>query len=246
MLVTARPCASRPPTATMWPFHTVPVTSVRGAGSSARRRAMTVGDSLLSSPPAGGADPPARGSGSAVVQAAMSPATAKGSAAVRMRPVTPMMWMVTLGREDQPVVFAVAHLTVAAVWLGSMTYSLSVVQPKATRFFSDDRQREEFLTTLAQGNRWKVIGLICALVVTAIAVIVTAPPGVAYAYAVALGLYVIAAAVFADVSWRHWPARIFARPEELPGFRGQLQVRARTMLVLVAAAFLIALSASVR
>lgn len=144
------------------------------------------------------------------------------------------------------MVFAIAHLTIAAVWLGSMTYSLGVVQPKVARFFSDDRQQEEFLTTLAQGNRWKVIGLIGALLVTAIGVIVTQPPDVAYGYAVALGLYVIASAVFADVSWRHWPARIFARPEELPGLRRQLQVRARTMLVLVAAAFLIALTSSVR
>jgi hypothetical protein len=52
--------------------------------------------------------------------------------------------------------------------------------------------------------------------------------------------------VFADVSCRHWLARIFARPEELPGFQRRLQARARTMLVLVAVAFLIALSASVR
>ena len=144
------------------------------------------------------------------------------------------------------MLFAVAHLAIAAVWLGSMTYSLGVVQPKVARFFSDERQREEFLTTLAQGNRWKVIGLICALAVTAIGVIVTAPAGVALGYAVALGLYAAATAVFADVSWRHWPARIFARPEELPAFRRQLQIRARTMLALVVAAFLIALTASVR
>ena len=30
---------------------------------------------------------------------------------------------------------AVAHLTIAATWLGSMVYSLLVVQPRIARFF---------------------------------------------------------------------------------------------------------------
>jgi hypothetical protein len=43
----------------------------------------------------------------------------------------------------------VAHLTIAAVWLGSMVYSLTVVQPRVERFFPDPERREEFLVTLS-------------------------------------------------------------------------------------------------
>jgi len=139
-------------------------------------------------------------------------------------------------------VFAIVHLTLSAVWLGSMSYSLTVVQPKVARFFTDDSRREEFLTTLAHGNRWKVVGLIAALVVTALGVIVSARRPVAIGYAVALVLYLGAAAIFVNVSWRHWPARVFALPAELPGFRRALRLRAWSMCVLVGAAFLTALA----
>lgn len=141
--------------------------------------------------------------------------------------------------------FAVAHLTVAAAWFGSMLYSLTVVQPRVALFFPDEARREEFLITLAQGNRWRVLALIGALVLTAAAVVVTAPRTIAIGYAAALVLYAAATAVFVNVSWRHWPARVFALPEELPGFRRSLLLRARVMLVLVGAAFLTALSVSV-
>lgn len=145
-----------------------------------------------------------------------------------------------------PVVFAVAHLAVAAAWLGSMLYSLTVVQPKVAAYFDSDARREEFLLTLAHGNRRKVLALVTVLLLTALAVIATTPPRVvAIGYGVALVLYLCAAAIFGNVSWRHWPARVFARPEELPGYRTRLTYQALTMLGLVGAAFLVALAVSV-
>jgi len=143
------------------------------------------------------------------------------------------------------MLFAVAHLTIAAVWLGSMTYSLGEVQPKVARFFTDPQHREEFVTTLAQGNRWRVVGLIAALMVTGGAVIVAAPRPVAAGYAVVLALYAVASAIFVHISWRHWPARVFALPEELPRFHRNFRVLAWTMLALVGSAFLTALGVSV-
>lgn len=143
------------------------------------------------------------------------------------------------------LILAVAHLTIAAVWLGSMTYSLSVVQPKVAVFFADEQRREEFLTTLANGNRWKVVGLVSALVLTAVGVIGTATRPVATGYAVALVLYLSASAVFVNVSWRHWPARVFALPAELPTFQRSLRIQAWAMCLLVGTAFLVALSVSV-
>jgi hypothetical protein len=144
--------------------------------------------------------------------------------------------------DAMAVIFAVVHLTIAATWLGSMAYSLNVVQPKVARFFADDQRREEFLVTLAHGNRWRVVALIGALLVTGAGVVATAPGGAAIGYGVVLGLYAAAALVFANVSWRHWPARVFALPAELPGFRRSLTRQAWAMLALVGAAFLVALS----
>jgi len=143
------------------------------------------------------------------------------------------------------VLVAVAHLTIAATWLGSMVYSLLVVQPRIARFFPDAGRREAFLVALAHGNRWPVVAVVTALVVSGAIVIATRPP-LAAGYAVALVLYLAAAAVFANVSWRHWPARVFALPEELAGYQRRLRLQAWTILGLVAVAFVIALSVSVR
>lgn len=143
------------------------------------------------------------------------------------------------------VLLAVAHLVVAGVWLGAMTYSLGVVQPAVARCFADEAKREEFLLTLAHGNRWKVVAMLAALLATAAALLVLSPPAAAPAYAAVMALYLVAGAVFVHVSWRHWPARVFATPAELPGFRRRLVVLARVMLALVAAAFVVAVSAGV-
>lgn len=62
------------------------------------------------------------------------------------------------------------------------------------------------------------------------------------AFLVVLGLYCVAAAVFVNVSWWHWPARVFALPAERPAFRRALHRRAWTMTVLVGAAFLTGLA----
>lgn len=119
-----------------------------------------------------------------------------------------------------------------------MVYSLGVVQPRVDRFFPDERDREDFLLVLAQGNRWRVAPLIAVLVATSLALLVTT--GVV-GYVVPLALYVVAGAIFWDVSWRHWPARAFALAGELEGYRRGLRMRAWAMLGLVGTAFLVAL-----
>jgi hypothetical protein len=65
------------------------------------------------------------------------------------------------------------------------------------------------------------------------------------AYAFALVLEAAAAAIFGHVSWRHWPARVFALPGELAGYQRRLRIQAWTILVLVATAFVVALSVSI-
>jgi hypothetical protein len=141
-------------------------------------------------------------------------------------------------------VVMVAHLALAAVWMGSMIYSLAVVQPRVERIFPDHERREEFLVTLAHGNRRPVVALIAALLLTDLAVLLGRPE-VRLGYGIALVLYLLAGALFVHVSWRHWPARVFALPEELPEFQRRLRHLAWTMLGFVGAAFLTTLSVSV-
>jgi hypothetical protein len=144
-------------------------------------------------------------------------------------------------------VLLVAHLVLVATWFGSMAYSLGVVQPRVAKFFPDERRREDFLLVLAHGNRWRVVGLLVIITATCVAVVITAPARkTAVGYAASLVLYVAAGGVFAHVSWRHWPARVFALPAELAGFRRRLHVQAGAMLALVGSAFVVALSVSVR
>lgn len=143
-------------------------------------------------------------------------------------------------------VLQILHLLVVGVWVGAMAYSLTVVQPKVDRFVPDDRRREELLTVLADGNRWKVVPLVATLLVTAAAVALLTDRGtVAAGYGVALVLYLAAAGVFVNVSWRHWPARVFATTAELPAFRRSLRVQAWVMLTLASSAFVVTLAVSV-
>lgn len=147
--------------------------------------------------------------------------------------------------DTMRVLFQVAHLTVAAIWLGSMAYSLTSVQPKIARHITDQSRREELLIVLAHGNRRPVLALITTLVLTAAGAILTGSPTVAIGYAVALGCYLPATAIFVNVSWRHWPTRVLALPEELPRLRRNLARQAYAMTALVATAYLAALTASV-
>jgi hypothetical protein len=131
--------------------------------------------------------------------------------------------------------FTTIHLALAAAWAGAMGYSLLAVQPKAELFFAGrDAEYEEFLLVMAHGNRWKVVPLIAGIIATAVG---------ARLWFV-LPAYAAAAVVFADVSWRHWPRRVFALPGERPALRRALRRRAWAMTVLVGGAFLTALAAT--
>ncbi len=132
------------------------------------------------------------------------------------------------------LVLVLVHATVAAMWLGSMGYSLFVVQPRLSRLAGGDTERvEELHRELAQGNRWPVVGLIGALWVTGIALVRDLTP--------LLGLKVAALAaatgLFWWVSWRAWPRRVFALPSELPALQRRFRTVAIAMFALVGIAF---------
>ena len=129
------------------------------------------------------------------------------------------------------------HLGVGATWLGGMLYSLFVVQPRVPRVLPDPVAAEELYRELGAGNRWRVIGLIAALAASG-AGLVAVRSGGSPQWWVAIGakvvLLVAASALFWWVSWRGWPRRVFALPDELPAAQGRFRRVALVMAALVA------------
>lgn len=137
------------------------------------------------------------------------------------------------------VAVAAAHVFAAAVWFGAMAYSLAVVQPRVQRMLGDDA--EQLLVVLASGARWKVVGMVAVLAGTGVGLVFLEPGGSALWWAaVVVSAVALAAAtcVFCLVSWRMWPARVFALPAELPVHRRRFRMVAWTMVCLTGAATL--------
>jgi hypothetical protein len=126
------------------------------------------------------------------------------------------------------------HAGVAALWLGSMAYSLFTVQPKLAAMVGGDT--EDAQRILAHGNRWRVVALITVLWITGIALAIRDPSAAAAIKAVLLAA---ATALFWWISWRAWPRRVFALPAEIPALQRQFRAVALAMFALVGAAFVI-------
>ncbi|MDS1269094.1 hypothetical protein RIF23_02155 [Lipingzhangella sp. LS1_29] len=138
------------------------------------------------------------------------------------------------------------HVLVAALWLGAMTYSLLVIQPRLRTLTGADPQRlEEAQRVLAQGNRWPVAALITALWASGLALLIVpgAAASIGWVVAVKVGLLAGASVLFWWVSWRGWPRRVFAHPEELPALQRRFGRVAVAMATLVGIAFVLAVVA---
>jgi hypothetical protein len=154
--------------------------------------------------------------------------------------------------DDAGVTFVLmlVHLGVATVWLGGMTYSLIVVQPRLARALGDPVRAEDVYRELAAGNRWRVVGLIAVLALTGVGLVlvrdVYAGRSTAWWLAVAAKAALVAAAsvLFWWVSWRGWPRRVFALPAEIPGEQARFRRVALVMAGLVGAAFVLGIVAA--
>lgn len=132
------------------------------------------------------------------------------------------------------------HLLGTAVWFGSMAYSLAVVQPRSARFLGDERHREAFAAELAAGARRPVLALVAVLAFSGVALTAThaaADRTAAWWSLIAVKTVLLAAALalFAHVSWRLWPQRLFATRDELPAIRARFARAAWTLVALVGA-----------
>jgi hypothetical protein len=139
------------------------------------------------------------------------------------------------------------HSGVGAVWLGSMIYSLGVVQPRIGRLFGDPARAEDAYRELAAGNRWRVVALIVMLAGSGAGLVALRADG-SHTWWVLIAakavLAVVAAACFWWVSWRGWPARVFALPDELPALQRRFRRVALVMTGLVGAAFVLGVVAA--
>jgi Flp pilus assembly protein TadB len=141
-------------------------------------------------------------------------------------------------------VLVVTHGLLGATWLGAMLYSLFVVQPRAARFFAgDDDAYEQWVVTLAAGNRWPVVALIAGIGVSGAALPFVDAGWSAVVLAKAV-LLAVAAGVFWYVSWRHWPRRIFATEAERPALRRTLRRCAYALVACAGAASVLGLALS--
>ena len=139
------------------------------------------------------------------------------------------------------------HLGVGAGWLGGMLYSLFVVQPRVPRVLPDPARAEDLYRELGAGNRWRVVGLIAALAASGLLLLYVQSGHSALWWAVVAAkvLSLAAASVlFWWVSWRGWPRRVFALPEELPAVQARFRRVALAMAGLVGLAFVLGIAAS--
>jgi uncharacterized membrane protein len=146
-------------------------------------------------------------------------------------------------------VLVLVHVGVTAAWLGSMIYSLAVVQPKIAEFFADAGEREDFATVLASGARWKVLALAALLALSGAGLTATEltdgeSPGDAWTALVATkaALLTIAVALFGHVSWRLWPARLHAHmtgSDELGRIQARFRIIALALTALIACGLIV-------
>ncbi|MEV0610062.1 hypothetical protein AB0I61_27215 [Polymorphospora rubra] len=140
------------------------------------------------------------------------------------------------------VVLLLVHAGVAALWLGAMSYSLFVLQPKIARMCDGDPVRiEDAERVLANGNRRPVLALVAVLWLSGTGLAgLAATDGLSTTGWLLVGikavLLAVASGLFWWVSWRGWPRRVFALPAELPGLRRRFRRVAFAMLLLVGAA----------
>jgi len=136
------------------------------------------------------------------------------------------------------------HVIASAGLFGAMGYSIGVVQPRARRFFQDARDFEEFTAFISHGARWKMIGTLGLIAVTGALLVIFHPHEADHRWlaiiAAKMLVLLIATAVFCYASWRLWPARIFASPEEIPVFQRRFRMVGYAMITMVVLEFILA------
>src|SRR5437667_10519815 len=109
------------------------------------------------------------------------------------------------------LMLAILHVLAGAAWFGAMFYSLTVLQPRAARYFDRPERFEEFIATVSAGARWKVLAAFALVGGSGLGLLLSPrmPPSALWIVLIAVKgvLFVAALALFVYMSWRLWPAR---------------------------------------
>jgi hypothetical protein len=136
-----------------------------------------------------------------------------------------------MGFLDQTL--AGIHLLSSAAWFGALVYRAFFVDPKALRFFGGGAEFERFSLDLAHRMRYVVLAALLTCGLSGFALIgLRWNPSDEWLVLMAVksGLWAIAGALFAYISWVFWPRRVFAGPVEWKKVRRQGVVLAASMI----------------
>jgi hypothetical protein len=129
------------------------------------------------------------------------------------------------------------HLLSSAAWFGALIYRAFFVDPKASRFFGGGAEFERFSLDLAHRMRYVVLAALLTCGLSGFALIGlrwSANEGWLGLMAAKAGLWAIAAALFAYISWVFWPRRVFSDAVQWPAVRRQGAVLAFAMIGIAA------------
>lgn len=114
------------------------------------------------------------------------------------------------------------HVLGAILWIGSIYFSASALHQRAPALFARDEDFESFITGLSDKNRYRHLLAFSASLLSGVALTYLAwakyTPRQTWAWSLIIlkvVLFIISALIFSYISWRLWPSRIFALPEEL-------------------------------
>ena len=138
------------------------------------------------------------------------------------------------------------HAAASSVWLGSMCYSLFVFAPRMSAHLDDVEAYEEAARALARGMRYAMIAALSVVGVTGIALLLWPGGGTGWwvVNAVKLALFLAAVGLFAWVTLKLWPERVFATADELPAQQRRAARVAAVMLAVVVSAYTLGIVAS--
>ncbi len=143
------------------------------------------------------------------------------------------------------VLLLILHTLAAAAWFGSMFYSLTVLQPRAKKYFQNDKDFEDFIATMAHGARYKVLAAIALIGITGLLLIPhrAHPP---HWWPMMIGkivILLIATVLFCYGSWVLWPRRIFAAEDDIVRYQRKFRRLGLTLLFLAGLAIVLGLLA---
>ena len=118
------------------------------------------------------------------------------------------------------ITLAVIHVGASIQFLGSMIYSVFVARPAAEKFFADDPHTlNMFQITLAHGGRPKVGATLLVLLLSGVGLLVVDndldTTETIFMAIKSIGFVAIVMA-FWYMSFKLWPRRVFAVPDDMP------------------------------